>query len=273
MMLLKSNSTTLLCILALVVLDISCSSNDDPQPADCSGLQVEVPTANLTPPSGCTSTDGSIKASASGGTEPYQYSIDGGSVFQASAEFKNLSAGTYSIVVKDANDCSTTLENITLTNPGTTLKVNEAVVSGGGCKTTTGSITINATGGQAPYQYSSNGTSFGSSSTLNNLTAGTYTITVKDALGCLASKGDVKILSGVSYETQIKPILQTNCIKSGCHDGGNSLPNWSNLATVQSNASNIKTKVLNGSMPKDGTLTQQQKDLIACWVDDGAPSN
>lgn len=272
-MLLKSKPSTLFCILFLVVLDISCSSNDDPQPGDCSTLLVEVPSANLTPPSGCTSSDGSIKAQASGGTEPYQYSADGGTVFQASGEFKNLTAGTYSITVKDANNCSFTLENVTLTNPGTTLKVNEALASGGGCKTTTGSITISATGGQAPYQYSSNGTTFGSSATLNNLTSGTYTITVKDALGCLATKGDVKILSGVSYETQIKPILQTNCIKSGCHDGGNSLPNWGNLATVQSNASNIKTKVLNGSMPKDGTLTQQQKDLIACWVDDGAPGN
>lgn len=272
-MILKSKPSTFFCILALVVLDLSCSSNDDPKPADCSTLLLEVPAANLIPPSACASADGSIKAQASGGVEPYQYSVDGGTVFQASAEFKNLAAGTYSITVKDANNCSTTLENVTLTNPGTTLRVNEALASGGGCKTTTGSITITVTGGQAPYQYSTNGTSFGSSSTLNNLTAGTYTITVKDALGCLASKGDVKILSGVSYETQIKPILQTNCNKSGCHDGGSSLPNWSNLATVQSNAASIKTRVLNGSMPKDGTLTQQQKDLIACWVDDGAPGN
>lgn len=272
-MFLKSKPSTLFCILALVVLDVSCSSNDDPQPTDCSTLLLEVPSANLTPPSGCTTADGSIKAQASGGTEPYQYSVNGGTAFQASGEFKNLAAGTYSITVKDANNCSTTLENLTLANSGTTLKVNEALASGGGCKTNTGAITVNASGGQAPYQYSSNGTTFGSSATLSNLAAGTYTITVKDALGCLATKGDVKVLSGVSYETQIKPILQTNCIKSGCHDGGSSLPNWSNLATVQSNASNIKTKVLNGSMPKDGTLTQQQKDLIACWVDDGAPGN
>lgn len=272
-MYLRIKISTLLSISALFLLDMSCSSNDDPKPADCTGLQLEVPAANLTPPTGCTSSDGSITAVASGGVEPYQYSIDGGTIFQASAEFRNLSAGTYSITAKDVNDCSATLENIILANPATTLKISEALTSGGGCKTTTGSISVTATGGQPPYQYSSNGTSFGSSSTLEGLSAGTYTITVKDAIGCLATKGSVKILSGVSYETQIKPILQTNCIKSGCHDGGGSLPNWSNLATVQSNASNIKTKVLNGSMPKDGTLTQQQKDLIACWVDDGALDN
>jgi hypothetical protein len=272
-MYLRIKFSTLLSVIVLVLLDMSCASNDDPKPADCTSLQVEVPAANLTPPTGCTSSDGSITAVASGGVQPYQYSIDGGTVFQASAEFKNLTAGTYSLTVKDANACITTVESVTLTNSATTLVVSETLAVSGGCKTNTGSISVTATGGQPPYQYSSNGTSFGSSSTLDGLSAGTYTITVKDAMGCLATKGSVKILSGVSFETQVKPILQTNCIKSGCHDGGTSLPNWSNLSTVQSNAANIKSKVLDGSMPKDGTLTQQQKDLIACWVDDGALDN
>jgi hypothetical protein len=106
-----------------------------------------------------------------------------------------------------------------------------------------------------------------------SLEAGSYTAVVKDANQCTVSKTNVKVVNGVSFDSQVKSIIQVNCVKSGCHNGGNNLPNFSNLSTVQSNAARIKTVVLNGSMPKDGSLTQAQKDLIACWVDDGAPAN
>jgi hypothetical protein len=50
--------------------------------------------------------------------------------------------------------------------------------------TNNGSISAAATGGTSPYTYSIDGTNFFPVSTVNNLAAGTYTVTVKDANGC-----------------------------------------------------------------------------------------
>jgi hypothetical protein len=68
--------------------------------------------------------------------------------------------------------------------------------------------------------------------------------------------------------------MANSCAISGCHDGSvSSLPNFSNLSVIQANASMIKSRTQSGNMPKTGSLTQNQIDLIACWVDDGALDN
>ena len=50
--------------------------------------------------------DGSITINSSNGTEPYQYSIDGGQTFLSSNTFNNLAAGIYDIIVEDALGCT-----------------------------------------------------------------------------------------------------------------------------------------------------------------------
>jgi hypothetical protein len=52
-----------------------------------------------------------------GGTGAFQYSINGGSSFQTSSSFSGLAAGTYAVVVKDANGCFGAQQNFTLTQP------------------------------------------------------------------------------------------------------------------------------------------------------------
>jgi hypothetical protein len=54
--------------------------------------------------------DGSITATATGGTSPYQYSKDGGTNWQNSNMFTGLSNGTYTITVRDNNGCMTSSE-------------------------------------------------------------------------------------------------------------------------------------------------------------------
>lgn len=256
----------------LFSLTISCTSTDGPTPVDCSTLAISIPVASIVQPTGCGEENGSITVQGTGGKEPYQFSIDG-TTFQTSPQFNNLASGSYSITIKDANDCTKESNSTQLTNPNSTLAIVETEVANSGCKTSVGSITITASGGEPPYTYSINGSSFVSNPVFQLVEAGSYTATVKDANECTTSKNNVKVVSGVSFDSQVKNIIQVNCVKSGCHDGGSTLPNFSNLSTIQANASRIKTNVLNGSMPKDGSLTQAQKDLIACWVDDGAPSN
>jgi gliding motility-associated-like protein len=62
------------------------------------------------------------------------------------------------------------------------INVNTTEVVDGSCSTgATGSIVVNATGGIPPYTYSLNGGAFQASNTFANLTAGTKTVTIKDA--------------------------------------------------------------------------------------------
>lgn len=61
--------------------------------------------------------DGFIAIEGSGGNGPYLYSADGGSTFQDSPLFSSLWAGTYNLVVQDANGCEFT-EKFTINEPG-----------------------------------------------------------------------------------------------------------------------------------------------------------
>ena len=55
-------------------------------------------------PSNCTSADGQITVSGSGGVPPYKYSMDG-TIYSSNNTFTNLTGGTYIFFVQDANGC------------------------------------------------------------------------------------------------------------------------------------------------------------------------
>ncbi|MDR2382553.1 MAG: hypothetical protein LBD76_01550 [Prevotellaceae bacterium] len=135
--------------------------------------------------------DGEIVITASGGTSPYQYSIDSGSTYGASATFNNLSIGAYGIRVKDANGCvagegqtAHVSQPLQLYIP-TPVATTPATCNGGN----NGSITVsNVTGGTQPYEYSfDDGATYGSNNTKTGLSAGVYYIRIKDAHNCVSS--------------------------------------------------------------------------------------
>lgn len=135
-------------------------------------------------PTSCSINDGIITITASGGTPGYQYSIDG-ATYVAGNIFTGLGAGNYVAYVKDANGCIKTA-NVTITNvSGLSLTVSTIVSN---CSANNGVITATATGGAAPLQYSINGTVYQASNVFNGLTAGNYTVYVKDANGCIVTK-------------------------------------------------------------------------------------
>ena len=124
---------------------------------------------------------GSITVEATGGTSPYQFSLDNGVTTQTNNIFENLAAGTYTITIIDNNLCSTTV-NAIVTQPTeleiTTVTANDVDCSG----EATGAINIDVVGGTAPYSYA-----WSNSTTNQNLTdvfAGSYSVTVTDANGC-----------------------------------------------------------------------------------------
>ena len=129
--------------------------------------------------------DGSITITASGGTGALRYSIDDGVTFQAATAFTGLGAGSYLIVVEDANGCqdSTT---VTLNEPSALIVsvLSTDADCSGDCN---GTVESSASGGTGPYTYLWDDGRLGAGPHHHNC-AGTYTVTVTDANGCTAVK-------------------------------------------------------------------------------------
>ncbi len=127
--------------------------------------------------------NGIITITSAGGVTPYQYSIDGGTTWQSNNVF-NVSAGPYTITIRDGNNCTITqTQNVTEPSALTASSVNGPASCDGG---NDGIITINASGGNSGYEYSLDGTTF-QSSNIFNVAPGSYTVRVKDNLGCSTS--------------------------------------------------------------------------------------
>ncbi|TAH44351.1 MAG: T9SS type A sorting domain-containing protein [Bacteroidetes bacterium] len=132
-------------------------------------------------PAMCGGSDGTASVLASGGTGAYQYMWlpTGGT----SALAQNLSAGTYTIRVTDINSCSQSAQVHVINSNGLNSVVsnkNDVSCNGG----SNGSATIIASNGNPPYTYSWS-PSGGTASGATGLSAGIYTVTIQDALGCI----------------------------------------------------------------------------------------
>jgi hypothetical protein len=123
---------------------------------------------------------GSATVNVTGGTGAYTYSWSPSGGTGATAT--GLIAGTYNVTIKDANLCQTT-KTFTITQPSTLVAIAAAQTNIGCRGDATGSATVNVTGGTGAYTYSW-APSGGTAATATGLTAGTYTVTVKDANLC-----------------------------------------------------------------------------------------
>jgi hypothetical protein len=118
--------------------------------------------------------DGSIRLIADGGSAPFQYSFQGGA-FGTTREWKELPAGQYAYTVTD-NRKDTIRGMITLTQPDS-IKINVF--------RTDNNVLIEASGGTPPYTYNVDNGAFGSNNAFTFISAGNYTLGVKDKNGCV----------------------------------------------------------------------------------------
>ena len=127
--------------------------------------------------------NGTITVTPTSGTGPYQYSLNGGPS-QPSNIFTNLAPGPYTVTFTDAGGCTGTNSVTLTTNLAITATSTPVQPLCNGVSN--GSITLNASGGVAPYQYSINaGASYQASPLFGGLAAGTYNFLIKDAAGCI----------------------------------------------------------------------------------------
>jgi len=130
--------------------------------------------------------DGEATVNIDGGTLSYSYQWDADAGNQTTATATGLSAGTYCVVVTDANGCMVE-DCVTLTEPPVLTAVisNESDYNGYNISCHGGNdgwATVTEGGGVAPFTYLwSDGQM---TSTASDLSAGYYSVTVTDANGC-----------------------------------------------------------------------------------------
>tara|TARA_B100000683_G_scaffold63528_1_gene61966 strand:- start:2493 stop:9086 length:6594 start_codon:yes stop_codon:yes gene_type:complete len=140
-------------------------------------------TINATDLTSCLVSNGSIDLNVSGGTSPYVYLWNNSDTTE---DLTNLSAGNYSVTITDNNGCTTT-NNTTVGQPsnGLSLSLSSTTYNGyevscnGGSN---GNITTTAVGGLGSLSFVwSNGDT---TQNLSNLSAGSYSVTMTDSVGC-----------------------------------------------------------------------------------------
>lgn len=131
-------------------------------------------TTNVTCPGGA---DGAIDLTV-GGVGPFFYSWSTGSTLQ---DISNLAAGTYNVFITDNAGCQGQ-ETYTITSPAPfsgSVSITHITCNGAN----DGAIDISYTGGTMPYSYAWSNSD--NTEDISGLAAGTYTVTITDANGCV----------------------------------------------------------------------------------------
>ena len=138
----------------------------------------------------CGSNDGEIVIINASGATPFTYIWANG---MTTDTITGLAPGAYLVTATDANGCTrwtgTGLANIGA--PTITLNIDNVNCEGG----SDGAVTVTATGGATPYTYAWSDIDdmsiiLGTDSTMSNLTANLYIVTVTDANGCISLDGE-----------------------------------------------------------------------------------
>ena len=181
-------------------------------------------------------TNGAIDLTVTGGFAPASYLWSNSATTQ---DLISLGVGTYTVTVTDINGCRANISQ-TITQPAIltsaiTAQTNVSCFGGNN-----GSVTVTASGGTTAYQFSLNGGPNQASGTFSGLIAGSYTVTITDANGCIRTQA-VTITQPLAPLTLVTS--QTNVLCFGASTGainltpsGGTTPytyTWSNGATTQ----------------------------------------
>lgn len=129
----------------------------------------------------CGISNGSASVNVVGGTAPYSYLWSTGFTGQG---ITNISAGAYSVTVTDFKGCQKTL-NINVNDQGAPVSSISSYTNPSCYGYNNGSATVSAIGGTGTYTYLwTNGQT---NATSNNLSVGTYSVSVIDQNGCISS--------------------------------------------------------------------------------------
>ena len=201
--------------------------------------------------------NGFIDINVQGGTFPYSYNWSNGPISQDNL---NVSSGSYTVTVTDANNCQI-LGSFAITQPSSEIIITSNIQNVNCNNGTDGAINLNVSGGSAPYNYLWSNTA--TTEDISSIQSGTYIINVTDFFNCTIS--DTFIVTQPLNPISLQAV-STNVSCFGDNDGiinvttsggtpGYSF-NWSN-SEVTEDISNLIA----------GNYTLQITDLLGCTFD------
>lgn len=246
----------------------ACTSDQTNAPTPVCEADLVLELTNVLP-SACGIASGGFTVNVmSGGAadETPEFSINDGP-FQASPDFTELTAGTYSVAAR-RGVCEGSVTVSVNNSDGLSVTVT---VENASCGDPNGSVTAVATDASGDVIYSLDGGPGQDTPAFIGLATGTYTLTATDDIGCVVEQ-EFTVMSTVTF-TSIKTIVSTNCAIPSCH-GGSQAPDFREDDNIVARAERIKARTGARTMPpgfSGMTLTDEEITMIACWVDDGAP--
>jgi gliding motility-associated-like protein len=193
---------------------------------------------------------GRINISNSGGTSPYTYNWSNGNPTQNNI---NIPAGVYAVTLTDANGCTATLQNISVSEPAVITLSVVSVTNVSCANGNNGRITVTATGGGSnQFSYIWSNTATNTTATNTGLIAGTYSVTVVNGNNCTTS------LSGISVSQPASAtITTTSIVQPSCFGGNNG---------------SINTAIVGGTSPYTYIWNQGQTGANATGLSAGTYS-
>lgn len=199
--------------------------------------------------------DGTATANMSGGTGPYTYTWSPGNpAGQGTATITGLCPGTYTVISRDANNCQKT-ETVSIIQP---VAISAGITSGSlTCNAVcNGSINSVPSGGTGPYTFTlqSSGAPVTSNPPYTDLCAGTYTLLIEDALGCIRTQtvniAQPNPITLALTSTTINCFNQCNASVSSVVNGGSPVYtySWSASTSTLSSLTNQCAGVVTGTV-------------------------
>jgi gliding motility-associated-like protein len=203
---------------------------------------------------------GSFTVTPAGGIAPFTYTLSSPFQTNSTGVFSGLPAGSYNVTVKDNSGCTATASVSLIEPSAVTLTVTSMPANCFG--TATGTVSASGAGGTGTLTYLWPALGNSTLSTINNVAAGTYSVTQTDANGCsLTQSVTVTQPTSLTLTSTLTPATCGNANGSGSVTVNGGTPaysyNWSNggISSVLTGAS-AGTYTLNVTDFKGCVLTR-----------------
>lgn len=180
------------------------------------------PTVNIVQPN-CTTANAVVTVTSA--TTGLLFSLNGSTPVTYPTSGYSLASGNYTLTVQNAVGCTSAITNINIiqqpSSPSGNLTSNVIACNGG-----TATLTVTATGGVAPYEYSLNAGATYQTSNIFTFPAGVYSVTIRGANGCTVLTNTMTVVA--------PPVITANVFQGAvipCNGGNTTLTVLANGGT------------------------------------------